>query len=591
MRHLIISLSILLSWSCTTSQQLSPEEIYKDGVDETRPSRTAVSDEGMVVAAHHLASEAGRDILDQGGNAVDAAIAVSFVISVVRPQSTGIGGGGFLLYYDKGKGETKAYDFRETAPGAATTDMYLDRDGKPADFLYKGKMLRNASVNGHLAVGTPGLIRGLWDAHQAHGKLPWKDLVQHAIKTARDGFPVYPSLARALKRRKGVMTVFPASAKIFYPKGEALEEGEMLVQTDLSKTLEAIAEEGVKVFYEGWIAEKIVAEMESGGGIMTAQDLKEYETKIRQPVEGSYHGLKILSMPPPSSGGVHIAQILNILEGYDLKKLQFQSTAYINLLAEAMRLAYADRALHLGDPDFHKVPVAGLTSKAYATELRKLIVPGSAGNSEKINPGNPTPYESPSTTHFSIVDKDGNAVSSTQTINISFGSGVVADGTGIVLNDEMDDFSKKAATPNAFGLIGYEANKVVAKKRMLSSMSPTLVFENDELSAVVGSPGGSRIITATLQTILNRFQFKMSPQDAVHASRVHHQWKPDRLFYEKESLNPEIIADLKQMGYKMKSTSYPVGDVQAIFKEGSQWIGVSDIRSEGRPVGQTKKAP
>ncbi len=585
--RLFFLISAVIFISCVSARPpLTSQQIYlKNKTPHLRQELIAKGARGMVVAAHPLASAAGHQVLLEGGNAVDAAVAVSFVISVVRPQSTGIGGGGFLLYYDHKNKTTNAYDFREEAPGAASPHMYLDNKDNPKDFIYQGKTIKNASLNGHLAVGVPGLVRGIWDIHKKHGKLPWKRLLQPAIAIARSGFPVYSSLAKSIQRRKKVLEHFEDSSKIFLPGGKPLQEGELLLQTDLAKTLEVIASKGASAYYQGWISKQIVAEMKRGGGIITAEDLAGYQTKLREPIRSPYQDLEIISMPPPSSGGVHIAQILNILEGYDLSSYDFQSPAYINLLVEAMRYAYADRAKHLGDPDFYKVPVKGLTSKAYAQDIRKKIIPGHAGDSSKIGPGNPTPYESPSTTHFSIVDSAGNAVSSTQTINISFGSGVVAKGTGIVLNDEMDDFSKKAATPNAFGLIGYEANKVVAHKRMLSSMSPTLVFENNHLAAVVGSPGGSRIITATLQTILNRFQFDMLPQDAVHASRVHHQWLPDKLFLEERSVNPSIETSLKQMGYNTQVTPWPIGDVQAIFREGDVWVGVSDSRSDGKPYG------
>lgn len=587
MRLFYLFVACLFTGCVTASQPLSIDQTYSHSESKrTREDYIAKGINGMVVAAHPLASQAGQQVLLDGGNAVDAAVAVSFVISVVRPQSTGLGGGGFLLYYDNDQKQTLAYDFREEAPLKASSDMYLDQEGNPKDFVYKGKVIKNASLNGHLAVGVPGLVRGVWDIHKKWGKLPWKRLLQPAIDIARNGFAVYPGLANAIQRRKDVLSHFEDSAKIFLPEGKPLLLGDTLKQEDLAKTIEAISRDGAAIFYEGWIGTQIIAEMKRGQGIMTSQDLVQYKTKLRDPVAGSYHDIRIHSMPPPSSGGVHIAQILNILEGYSLDAYDFQSPEYINLLAEAMRYAYADRATHLGDPDFVNVPISGLVSKDYAAEIRNKIKPGHAGDSSKIGPGNPTPYESPSTTHFSIVDSEGHAVSSTQTINISFGSGVVAQGTGIVLNDEMDDFSKKPDTPNAFGLIGGKANMIAPRKRMLSSMSPTMVFDEDnQLIAILGSPGGSRIITATLQSILNRFQFGMSPLDAVHAHRIHHQWLPDILFFEKDGLHPKLQESLGKMGYTTKSSPWSVGDVQAIFKEGDTWIGVSDTRSEGKPFG------
>ena len=557
-----------------------------NGLSQNRADYSATGKNGMVTAAHPLASEAGAAVLRQGGNAIDAAVAVSFVISVVRPQSTGIGGGGFLLYKPS-SGDVQSFDFRETAPAGASRDMYLDKAGNPKDFVHQGQTVPKASVNGHLSAGVPGLVAGLWDIHQKHGSLPWPTLVEPAIAIAAKGFEVYPNLAKAIDRRADVMKVFAGTRAIYFPKGQALQAGDKLVQKDLADTLRAIAAKGKQAFYQGPIAAMIAKEMQSHGGLITAQDLEDYKMITRQPTVGSFADLTVYSMPPPSSGGIHIVQMLNILSHFDRNDYGFYSSDYLNILLETMRYAYADRAIHLGDPAFYKVPSKALTSKAYAKHIATQIKPGQAGDSEKVGPSDLTPYESPSTTHFSIVDSGGRAVASTQTVNYTFGSGVVVPGTGILLNDEMDDFSIKPATPNAFGLIGYEANKIEAGKRMLSSMSPTIVLKNGKLAAVLGSPGGSRIINATLQVILNRFRFQLSPADSVHAYRVHHQWKPDQVYFEENGILGPTQDKLKAMGYQLESSSWPIGDVQAVFRAEAtgEWIGVSDTRSDGRPVG------
>lgn len=585
--------ALLLAFACTTTppsetlkRPAAPEvKVFAPSGDRTRDSYVSKAKEGMVATSHELASTAGQQALKNGGNAVDAAVAASFAISVVRPQSTGIGGGGFLLIHTKDS-EPKAFDFRERAPRAAKRDMFLDAHGKPKSFTYAGHTLENASLNGHLAVGTPGLIKGLAEVHRRYGKLPWKDLVQPAIDLAEKGFPVYKELEDAIKDRSKVLLTFPATKKIFFPDGKPLKAGETLVQKDLAWTLRQVAAKGAEGFYQGAVAERLINEMKQGKGILTREDLKTYEVKERAPVKGTYRGHKIVSMPPPSSGGVHVIEMLNILENYNLKELGFHSASSIHRIAEAMRRAYADRARYLGDPDFVAVPVKGLISKKYASELVKSIQPDQASDSKTIGAGNPLPYESSSTTHISIVDKEGNAVATTQTINYTFGSGVVAAGTGVVLNDEMDDFAIAPDTPNAFGLVGGVANSVQARKTMLSSMTPTLVYDkNGALKLVVGSPGGSRIINATLQTIINTIDYNMPLEDAVHAYRIHQQWLPDLLYIEPNGLSPETIESLKKMGYPISFEREEIGDVQAVARDGDGWIGVSDTRSDGKPLG------
>jgi len=551
----------------------------------TRASYVATGQKAMIATAHPLATEAGYQVLRDGGNAFDAAVAASFVISVVRPQSTGIGGGGFLVGHESKSRHTMVYDFRERAPAGATRDMFLDAKGEPASFTYEGRKVPNASVNGHLAVGVPGLVKGLLKIHKKYGKLPLSRVMQPAIEVAEKGFTVYGGLAHALTERSEIMRQFPGTVKVFFPGGQALKVGDTLVQKDLAWTLRQIAKRGEAAYYKGEIAQRLLKEMRRGHGLMTQKDLANYQVLEREPVVGTYRGYKIVSMPPPSSGGVHIIEILNMLAGDDFGKMGFGSVASVHLLTEAMRRAFADRAVYLGDPDFVKIPLKGLLSPTYAQALRRTIDMTKSTPSSAVNPGKPADYESPSTSHLSVVDAWGNAVSTTQTVNFSFGSCVVAEGTGIVLNDEMDDFSKKPGSPNAFGLLGYEANAVAARKTMLSSMSPTLVYDpKGDLRLVVGSPGGPRIISATLQTIINVIDFHMPLADAVHATRIHHQWQPDVLRYEENGLRPEVVAALTKMGHKLEIKGN-IGDVQAIGMDGGTLTGVSDTRAEGKPMG------
>lgn len=586
MKQISLRTSLVTMWffvilsACTTTKT-GLTTISPSHGSRTRSDYVAEGTHGMVASAHQLASEAGIAMLKQGGNAIDAAVATSLVISVVRPQSTGIGGGGFLMYYDKKSQKTLAYDFRERAPAAATATMYVD--GKWANPF----KVADPAVDGHLAVGTPGLIDGLAHVHKLHGKLPFATLAQPAIRIAEGGFPIYEGLADALKNRKDVLAKFPASRAVFFKGDDVLKLGDTLVQKDLAWTLRQVAAKGRRGFYEGEVAKRILAEIREGKGVLTQTDLNKYRTKSRTPVSGVFAGHKIISMPPPSSGGVHVIQILNMLAADDLAAMGAQSPQYYHLLGESMRRAFADRAAFLGDPDFVKVPVKGLTNPKYAQMQRATIDLKKASKSAEVKQGNPQAYESPSTTHFSIVDNDGNAVSSTQTINYSFGSCVVAAGTGVILNDEMDDFSKQPGVPNVYGLVGSKANAIAANKTMLSSMTPTIVLNKDgQLRMVVGSPGGPRIITATLQTIINVLAFKMPLQDAVHAGRIHQQWLPDQLQVEQGGMSKATIKDLKDMGHNVAVKDDTFGDVQAILLNGPhQMTGVSDTRSEGAAVG------
>jgi gamma-glutamyltranspeptidase/glutathione hydrolase len=575
----LFALGRLAAANTDTSLNFSPSETQRS-IDDY----VAKTPRGAAIAtAHPLASEAAMAMIRKGGNAADAAVAASFVISVVRPQSTGIGGGGFLIYHDAKSTRQRVYDFRERAPAAATRDMYLDKDGNPKEFEFNGHKLKDPSVNGHLSIGIPGLVKGLKEFHQQNGKLKFSEVVAPAIDAARSGFMVYPSLAEDIAERREILAAYPASAKIFIPNGKPLVVGDRLVQADLASTLDLVATQGSDAFYTGKIGQLILAEIKRGGGIITAEDLSNYKVKERKAVEGQFGPFKIISMPPPSSGGAHIIQMLNMMSELQIAKLKRHAPQTLHLIAETMRRAFADRAELLGDTEFVKLPLKGIVNPSYAKFLASGINRLTATPSSQIKKSNAWNFESDSTTHLSVVDADGNAVSSTQTINYSFGSCVVAEGTGIVLNDEMDDFSIKPGVPNAYGLVGSEANAIAAGKTMLSSMSPTIVLnKNKQVHLVAGSPGGPRIISATFQTILNSLAFEMKPQDAVHALRIHHQWMPDKLRIER-AYGDAMVTELKKFGHEIEFSDQ-IGDVQAIMRDNDGWIAVSDTRSEGRPA-------
>ncbi|MCP5423652.1 MAG: gamma-glutamyltransferase [Gammaproteobacteria bacterium] len=524
--------------------------------------------QGMVATQEALATGIGLDILKQGGNAVDAGVAIGFALAVTLPRAGNLGGGGFMLIHDAAKKETVALDFREMAPLAATRDLYLDEQGevdeKRARFSY-------------LSVGVPGTVAGLSLAAERYGTLPLTTLLGPAIRLADYGFPVSEGLALSLKEAKERMLPWPESMKIFFASdGMPYEPGETLVQKDLATSLKAIADHGPQAFYQGDIAQKIAADMKSNGGLITLDDLRKYQPIVREPVRGTYRGYEIVSMPPPSSGGIHLIQILNILENYPIGELGHNGAATLHRMAEAMKLAYADRSEYLGDPDFVKVPMNGLISKRYAAELVKLIDPERARPSNDIKPGNPVPYESDQTTHFSVMDKQGNVVSTTYTLNFSYGAGITAAGTGILLNNEMDDFSAKPGVPNAYGLIGGEANAIGPGKRPLSSMSPTIVFKDGKPFLATGSPGGSRIITTVLQIVMNVIDHGMNIAEATVAPRVHHQWLPDELRIE-EGISPDTVRLLEQMGHHVKVQD-AMGSTQSVMRREEGLYGYSDTR-------------
>ncbi|MDG6453266.1 gamma-glutamyltransferase [Glaesserella parasuis] len=530
---------------------------------------------GMVASEQELATQIGVDILKQGGNAVDAAVAVGFALAVVLPNAGNIGGGGFMVLHDAKSGENFTVDFREMAPIKATRDMYLDE---------KGNVVDGKSLYTHFAVGVPGTVAGMEYALKKWGSLPLEKILEPSIKLAEEGFVVSGTLASTLKEETETLGKWESSKKIFFKDGRPLIAGERLVQTDLANSLRQIAKEGSKAFYEGDIAKKIVAEMEKHNGLITLDDMKGYQAVERKPITGEYRGYKIVTMPLPSSGGIHLVQILNMLENYPLNEFGSNSAKTIHHLAETMKLAYADRSEYLGDPDFVKVPAKGLTSKEYAKSLIQGIDEEKARPASDIKPGQPQSYESDQTTHYSVMDKEGNAVAVTYTLNLNFGSGIVAEGTGILLNNEMDDFSAKPGVANAFGLIGGDVNAVEGKKRPLSSMTPTLVLKEDKPWLVTGSLGGARIITTVLQSILNTVDHGMNPAEAIVTPRVHHQWLPDELRIE-EGISPDTLKLLEQKGHKI-NVKAPMGRIQIIQAREDGFYGYSDPRNpDGRTIG------
>ncbi len=584
----IISIGAFGVFACSHTHPLSQKSINskihyaKNLPGANRENRQDIGTNYMITTQGDASSEAGRKIFAQGGNAIDAAVAISFAISVERPQSTGIGGGGFMLVHFADTNDTLAIDFREMAPALASERMYLDK---------AGNVIPKLSLEGALSVGVPGLVAGLYEVHKKYGALKWHEVVAPSIELAEKGFTIYPHLAEAIEQRKEVLAKFPSSRKIFFDSnGTPLKEGTLLRQIDLGKTLRTIQSKGRSGFYDGWVAKAIVENQKKLGGIIRANDLRGYTVKFREPVWGKFNDYRIASMPPPSSGGTHVIQILNILEGYSLKEYGPFSDQAIHWTASATQQAFADRATYLGDSDFVKVPVAGLTNKNYAVSIRNKISRELAKPSSKVKPGNPwpfkNPYESSETTHFTVMDSIGNTVSSTQTINYYFGSGIVVDGTGIILNDEMDDFSAKPGAKNVFGAVGSTKNRVQPGKRPLSSMSPTIVFEGKSKSPMMalGTPSGTRIITCVAQTVLNYLLYGMSLYDSVASIRYHHQWSPDMIMVDEPGFSNELTFALQKRGHSVRKRNLGCR-VNAIAKEGTKLIGVSDPRGEGRSIG------
>lgn len=534
-----------------------------------------IAKNGMVASEQELATQIGVDILKAGGNAVDAAVAVGFALAVALPNAGNIGGGGFMMVHDARSGKDIALDFREVAPRGASRNMYLDAAGKVID----GKSLYT-----HYAVGVPGTVAGMTHALSRWGSMPLARVMAPAIALADKGYPVSVTLAKTLEQEKKQMGRWPATQAVFWRNGAPLQSGERLVQKDLAQSLRLISQQGAKAFYEGAIAQKIVAEMAPHANALSLQDLRDYKVAEREPVRGSYRGYQIVTMPPPSSGGAHLIQILNMMERWPMNQWGADSAQSVHYMTEAMKLAYADRSEYLGDPDFVKIPLKGLISKSYASELAASIKPQQARPGKDIRPGRPQPYESDQTTHYSVVDKAGNAVAVTYTLNTNFGSGIVARGTGILLNNEMDDFSAKPGVANAYGLVGGDANAVQAGKRPLSSMTPTLVLKDGKPVLVTGSPGGARIITTVLQQVVNHIDFGMNPAEAAATPRFHHQWTPDELRVEK-GFSPDTLALLRQWGHKV-ALKASMGRTQTIEIRDGLLRGASDPRNpDGKTMG------
>ena len=528
---------------------------------------TAESNNGMVSTQHFLATRVGEKILNKGGNAYDASIAIAFTLAVVLPRAGNIGGGGFMVMYDKETEKSYSIDYREKAPLLSTKDMYLNQDGS-----FNDQML---STFGYLSIGVPGTVAGLWDVHKKFGSLPWSVLLEDAINLAEKGFEITPFLADILFKYNEKLSFFNETKNIFqvsYPNFE----GKLLIQTDLAKTLKIISEKGRDGFYKGSVANKIAKAMKDNNGLITKLDLENYNPVWRKPLISQYRGNNIITMGPPSSGGLHIIQMLNILENYDLKEINHNSKEYINLLTEVMKYAYSDRSKYLGDPDFYDVPVEKITSKNYGKRIFNDIEIGQSKPVGEVKPGMYLETESHETTHFSVADADGNIVSSTYTLNSTFGSGVVIKGTGIVMNNEMDDFSAAPGIPNQFNLLGAEANEIAPNKRPLSSMTPTIVMKNNELFFTTGSPGGSRIISAVLQSILNIIDFDMNLEETTKARRIHHQWFPDILEVE-YFIDNKIRKELEDINYSIVITD-PLTCLQLIMYKDKKFYGYGDFR-------------
>jgi gamma-glutamyltranspeptidase/glutathione hydrolase len=565
---------VLLLAACVGAQQLPepaapaapPQQPLYTYANSAHPES---SPDGMVASQNRWSSAVGAEILAAGGNAVDAAVATAFSLAVTLPRAGNIGGGGFMLLHDAAAGEQVAIDFRETAPLRATRDMFLGENGE---------VDQQKARYSHLSSGVPGTVAGLWHAHRKYGRLPWKQVVEPAVRQAREGIQVSYDLAEILARNKVVYCTNEATCGYFYkPDGSPYAPNEVLVQSDLGTTLQLIAEQGADAFYRGAVAQQIIAEMERGGGLIDAESLAAYRVKEREVVRGTYRGHEIVSMPPPSSGSVHVVQMLNILENFPMAEFGAGSADAMHVMAEAMRLAYADRSQHLGDPDFYDVPVAWLTSKSYARELAETIDMRRARPSRDVAPGvAPTP-EGEDTTHISVIDRDGNVALITYTINFSFGSRVAVAGAGFLLNNEMVDFVAKPGVPNAFGLIGGDANAIASGKRPLSSMTPVIVFDGETPRIATGSPGGSLIITAVLQLIVNVIDHGMNIAEATAAPRMHHQWYPDELFVE-PGVSPDTVRLLEKKGHTVRRRSTMMGSMQTVGYHDGAFRGASDTR-------------
>jgi gamma-glutamyltranspeptidase / glutathione hydrolase len=558
----IFVLVVLMSTNCLANSAI---------INYTKSVHSQIARNGMVVTQESIATDVGQSILKQGGNAVDAAVAVGYALAVTLPRAGNIGGGGFMIVHLADTNQTVALDYREMAPSGASKDMFLD---------LIGQVDQAKTRYSHVSAGVPGTVAGLDYALQKWGSMPRTIVMAPAIKLAKSGIVVNSVLADSLAKRADRLSQNKASKKKYFkPNGEAYELGDVWRQPELARSLSLIQKHGAKAFYQGGIADLIAADMKANGGLISRQDLANYQVIERAPLVGEFYGFQVASMPPPSSGGVHLLQILNMLQSLDIKKYSAGSANYYAVMAESAKYAYADRSLYMGDPDFYDVPVNQLLSPKYIQSLVDQVIKYPARPSSEIKPGKLPGYESPETTHFSIVDRWGNAVSNTYTLNFSFGSGITVPGTGIILNNEMDDFSAKPGVANGFGLIGGEANKIEPRKRPLSSMTPTIVFKNGKPYLITGSPGGSAIISVVLQTIVNTIAFNLDLASATMVPRMHHQWLPDTLNMEPNT-SPDTINLLKNMGYSV-SNEKALGSTQSIIWDGIYYYGYADTRRPG----------
>lgn len=576
-RYLSALICVVVLWSAVAI----PVQVAPVSRSHTASRSPVRGKNGMVASVSEIASRVGVDILKRGGNAIDAAVAVGLALAVVWPSAGNLGGGGFMVIR-LADGRATAIDYREMGPAAAHRNVYLDA---------KGEYIKESSTYGHRAAGVPGTVAGLSYALEKYGTMKWASVAAPSRRLAANGFPVWYQLERSLKGGKEGLSRYPETRRIFLRNGTPYETGEIFRQPELAAVFARMIRRGPREFYEGRTARLIEASMRKaargGQPWMTVEDLKNYKPVEREPLRATYRGHEIITMPPPSSGGVAMIEMLHILERYDLKLLGAASSQHTHLLVEAMRRAFADRAEYLGDPDFVKVPVPGLTSRKYADGLAATIDPHQASTSQAIQHGDPLPYESEETTHFTVVDKFGNVVSNTYTLNDSYGNKITVEGAGFLLNNEMDDFAPKPGSPNFYGLIQGEANAVAARKRPLSSMTPTIVLKDGNLWFAVGSPGGPTIINTVMQVLINVIDHGMNIQQAIEWPRVHHQWMPDAITYEPYGLTTDVMKRLAEMGHKLTDRPRYMGDAEGIMIEDKTGIrlGGSDPRLDGKSVG------